>query len=91
MENIVEKEAPLEEEQNARKQVEIQRIYGLEERKPQDVYGREEPKFMHEEKQKSEYKLATEDRFTQQREQSFKLDESKRLEKERKKYETGTV
>jgi len=90
LENIVQKEAR-EEEQNNQKQRQIQRLYGLEDRKPADLYGREDLKFNEEDKQKSEYKQATEDRFTQEREQNFILDESKRLEKERKKYETGRV
>ena len=90
LENIVQKEA-IEEEQNNQKQRQIQRLYGLEDRKPADLYGREDLKFNEEDKQKSEYKQATEDRFTQEREQNFILDESKRLEKERKKYETGRV
>ncbi len=90
LENIVQKEAPPEEEQNSQKQVSIQRLYGIEEKKPQNIYGREELKFNLEDKQKTEYKLASEDRFTREREQSF-ISEEERLKRERKKYETGTV
>ncbi|MEK6953123.1 MAG: hypothetical protein AABX29_08990 [Nanoarchaeota archaeon] len=92
LENIVSQEKPpeIEETQNKQERDRLLRIYGVEERKPHELYGVEHTKTGQEEEKKSEYKLSHEDRFTQQREQNFISDEE-RLRRERKKYETGIV
>ena len=90
LENIVQEKNPeLDEVNNNKEKERVLRIYGVEERKPQELYGMEHTKESQEEK-KSEYKLSNEDRFTQQREQNF-ISEEERLKRERKKYETGRV
>jgi|SRR3989344_1155355 len=90
LENIVQEKNPeLDEVNNNKEKERVLRIYGVEERKPQELYGMEHTKESQEEK-KSEYKLSHEDRFTQQREQNF-ISEEERLKRERKKYETGTA
>ncbi|MBI2499146.1 hypothetical protein HYV88_02795 [Candidatus Woesearchaeota archaeon] len=90
LENIVQEKNPeLDEVNNNKEKERVLRIYGVEERKPQELYGMEHTKESQEEK-KSEYRLSTEDRFTQQREQNF-ISNEERLKRERKKYEIGRV
>lgn len=86
---VQEKPPELEEIGNKQEKDRILRIYGIEERKPQDLYGIERTSNQEEEK-KSEYKSSHEDRFTQERGQNF-ISEDDRLKRERKKYETGVA
>ncbi|MEK6826496.1 MAG: hypothetical protein AABX90_02615 [Nanoarchaeota archaeon] len=86
----------IEENPELKKQTTNLKIYGAEEKRPERLYGinnvKENIKYLSSaERKEQEYKFQPEglnvNRFTQ----DLSLDESKRLAKEKKKYETGTV